>query len=308
MRALLLPLAFLVLLASPARAESQKIGILGLEVNGATDFESITVARNLTAGLRTQVGKFPKYTVATNSNKELIDEKVSNSCESEGAACMAKIGKKLGAQVLVYGHIEKKPQGGQLGYQLSLKLLDTDTQLATPYAVWIPLADTAGELNAWASKAFANVVGAPEPAGPTVGPIIKDPVPPKPGKPGGGWRMSAYVAGGVTVLLLGGMTFYGLKVLDLEGKCKVVMGTDTPIEGSDPDCFKGDKYAKNFNYTAFGAAAIGGFAIFATYKGWFGNKRSTETNAGRSTRKKKTFAVTPIVSPDGAGATVRFDW
>jgi hypothetical protein len=30
-------------------------------------------------------------------------------------------------------------------------------------------------------------------------------------------------------------------------------------------------------------------------------------SAGRQ-KKKKNFVVTPVVSPDGTGATLRFDW
>jgi hypothetical protein len=310
MRALM-PFALVALLAGSAGAETQKIGILGLEVIGATDFESTTVARNLTGGLRSQVGKFPKYALAANSNKELIDEKVGNSCENEGAACMAKIGKKLGAQGLMYGHIEKKSQGGVHGYQLTLKMLDTESQLATPYTVWIPYADIGGsELDTWSTKAFANVTGNAdgEPVGPAAPLRDRDPITPKPGKPGGGWRASAYVSGGVTVLLLGGLAFSANKVKTLNDACVLAPGShDVFVEGPS-DCSKGKTYSTMTKVTGFGAIAVGGFAILATYKGWFGSKHASEQNSGRSTRKKRTFVATPVVSPDGAGATVRFDW
>jgi hypothetical protein len=320
----LLPLALVVALTSVATAESQKIGILGLEVTGATDFESTTVARNLTTGLRAQVSKHPKYSLAPNSSVLLIDEKVNSSCDTEAATCMAKIGKKLGAQVLLFGHIEKKQQASANGYQLTLKLLDTDTKLATPYTVWIPLADIGGsELDTWASKAFANVTGAID-ATTTEPLVIKDPITPKPGKPGGGWRMSAYVSGGLTALLIGGFALTALQTKSYNKHCIEVdkdttnmmfdsSGEYEPAPGDDTyskdQCNKtGPLYSKLTYVTGISAALVGGFAIFATYKGYIGNKGSSEKNAGRSTRRKKTFAVTPIVSPDGAGATVRFDW
>jgi hypothetical protein len=53
---------------------------------------------------------------------------------------------------------------------------------------------------------------------------------------------------------------------------------------------------------------ISGFALFAIYEGFVAKKESSQQQHGARTKKKKNIAVTPIVSPDGAGATVRIDW
>ena len=56
------------------------------------------------------------------------------------------------------------------------------------------------------------------------------------------------------------------------------------------------------------AAAAGGIALVAIYKGFISKKESpTQQTSGRQ-RKKKQFAVTPVISPEGGGATFRLDW
>jgi hypothetical protein len=103
------------------------VAVLGLEViddSGTIDDAAVAFARALTDGLRRRamLGKGP-YTLAPNSNKDLLELKLLSDCGDEGRACMAEIGRELGAERLLYGKVEKRPRG----FQVSLKLLNTQT-------------------------------------------------------------------------------------------------------------------------------------------------------------------------------------
>lgn len=119
------------------------IAILGLEVVGTVDLEVVRVARELTAALRSAATSGP-YAVAPNSDKELVDVKILNSCPDERAACMIKIARALNAAYLLYGHVERRAQGAVRGYQTSLWLLRaSDGQLASS-TDFIPAAEASG--------------------------------------------------------------------------------------------------------------------------------------------------------------------
>ncbi|HET9620177.1 MAG TPA: PEGA domain-containing protein [Kofleriaceae bacterium] len=117
----------LLVLGGQAWAGS-KIAVLGLEVrdNGTgIDPETTKVAKDLTFALR-QRAATNAYNVspAANGDKELIDEKLLANCDSEAAVCMAKIGGDLGADLLLFGKIEKGTgQNGLPVYKVDLKLL-----------------------------------------------------------------------------------------------------------------------------------------------------------------------------------------
>jgi len=86
------------------------IAILGLEVydNGSgIDPETTKAARDVTAALRERA-RVPSgpYALVLGGEKELIDEKLLNNCDSEAPSCMAMIGSELGAELLMYGKIE----------------------------------------------------------------------------------------------------------------------------------------------------------------------------------------------------------
>jgi len=125
------------------------IAILGLEVydNGSgIDPDTTKAAKELTAALRdrAKAGTGP-YVLVPSGEKELIDEKLLNNCDSEAAVCMAAIGTELGADVLMYGKIEKSSQGGQTIYKVSIKLLNVGRkQLANSTVETLPLADSTG--------------------------------------------------------------------------------------------------------------------------------------------------------------------
>jgi len=306
---LLLPLALVVAFTGRATAEDKaKIAILGIEVVGSIDIDSTTTARNVTSGLRAQVRTNKRFMLAPNSAKELIDEKVATGCETELADCMSKIGKKLGAPWLLYGKIEKKAKDAAPGYQLTLRLLDVEKKSATPWSEWIPLADTGGsELDTWSAKGFNSVTGTED-----IAIVVPDPVRPKPAK-SNGWRTTAYISGAAAVVFTGIHVYAWRQLSPTDGGKKCFDDANgefiapTPADLVD-DCEAG-KRNKILTWTAGPLAlAAGGLAIYATYKGFISKRESSTGTAGKSTRKRSRFAVTPVISPDGAGATVQFDW
>jgi hypothetical protein len=145
------------------------IAILGLEVNdngSGIDPETTKAAKELTAALRerAKAGTGP-YIPVPGGEKELIDEKLLNNCDSEAAVCMAAIGTELGAEALMYGKIEKSIQNGQTFYKVSIKLLNvTRKQLANSTVETLPLADSTGvkastHARAWYAKLAGITTG-----------------------------------------------------------------------------------------------------------------------------------------------------
>ncbi|HEX2688697.1 MAG TPA: PEGA domain-containing protein [Kofleriaceae bacterium] len=125
------------------------IAILGLEVydsGSGIDLETTKAAKELTAALRdrAKAGTGP-YVPAPSGDKELIDEKLLNNCDSEAPPCMAAIGTELGADALIYGRIEKSSTNGQTIYKVSIKLLNVNRrQLASATVEALPLAESTG--------------------------------------------------------------------------------------------------------------------------------------------------------------------
>jgi hypothetical protein len=141
------------------------IAILGLEVfdnGGGIDPETTKAAKELTAALRdrAKAGTGP-YVPVPGGEKELIDEKLLNNCDSEQATCMAAIGSELGAEVLMYGKIERATQAGQTFYKVSLKLLNVNRkQLASSTVETLPLAESTGvRAQAHAKAWYAKLAG-----------------------------------------------------------------------------------------------------------------------------------------------------
>lgn len=156
-------LALVLLLAGHAYAgNKQLIAVLGLEVvdaSGGTPTPADTnVAKTLTEGLRgrAKLGSGP-FQIAGNSDKELIDEKLLKNCDSEAPTCMAKIGEDLGADVLMYGKIEKQGKS----YTVTMKLLDVHRKLVEKSSNdTIPPSQTSeAELNRWAVNIYKKLTG-----------------------------------------------------------------------------------------------------------------------------------------------------
>ncbi|HEX4421497.1 MAG TPA: PEGA domain-containing protein [Kofleriaceae bacterium] len=141
------------------------IAILGLEVadNGTgIDPETTKVAKDLTAGLRGRpAASGGSYVLAATGDKELIDEKLLNNCDSEAASCMAAIGTELQADLLMFGKIEKKTgQNGVAFYQVSLKLLNVSRKQVNSISENLPQADAATiRSSSYAKNWYAKLVG-----------------------------------------------------------------------------------------------------------------------------------------------------
>lgn len=142
----------LFLLATDSKAWAggkPPIAILGLEVydNGSgIDPETTKAAKDLTAALRdrARAGTGP-YVPVPNGDKELIDEKLLNNCDTEAPQCMAAIGTELAAEALMYGKIERSSQNGQTIYKVSIKLLNVNRkQLASSTVETLPLSESTG--------------------------------------------------------------------------------------------------------------------------------------------------------------------
>ena len=140
-----------------------KIAVLGLEVidNGSVDAETTQAAQRLADELRSEATSLDsRYALAPNSAKDLLELKLLSDCSDEGRSCMAEIGKDLGADRLLYGKLERRKNG----YQVSLKLLNTNTkQMEKTTSELIPAEDLASKkINKWSRSLYARLIGMPE--------------------------------------------------------------------------------------------------------------------------------------------------
>jgi hypothetical protein len=156
-----LAVLLLAVLGSVAWAKP-KVAVLGLEATnaGVVDPKDAANAGRLTEELRALPrGGVGKYEFAANSNRELQDEKLMGSCDTEKPACMAPIGAGLGADYLIYGKIEK----GKDGYRADLKILNVKTKAIEETSISsVPLSTFsggAGPVKEWAQKAYAKLSG-----------------------------------------------------------------------------------------------------------------------------------------------------
>ena len=117
-----------------ADAARPKIAVLGIEPRDETDARSrqrsTRLARTLTAELRARA-EAGGYELAQGAVKDLLELKLLSDCLDENPTCMTAIGQQLGADVLVYGHLQR--QRG--GYSVSLFRLETATHTVRPLDV-----------------------------------------------------------------------------------------------------------------------------------------------------------------------------
>jgi hypothetical protein len=151
------------LLSTQAFAGKPTVAVLGLEVFDATgqiDQATTQVAKELTDALRSRA-KLPSgpYQFQPGSEKELIDEKLIKNCDNEAVSCMSQIGKDLGADFLIYGRIEKKPDG----FQVSINLLNVNKKkfekAKSPLTVPHAAAKEPQQVLGVASRAYNELVG-----------------------------------------------------------------------------------------------------------------------------------------------------
>ncbi len=140
-----------------------KLAVLGLEVidNGAVDKRATQAAQALAAELRHQASRASgKYSLAPDSAKDLLELKMLSSCGDESRECMSEIGKELRANRLLYGKLERLSNG----YQVSLKLLNTDTkEMEETTRQIIPLEELhSGEITRWSRSLYARLAGEPD--------------------------------------------------------------------------------------------------------------------------------------------------
>ncbi len=162
-RIAVLALLFTGLVASPAFAGKPTVAVLGLEVvdpTGQIDQATTVVAKDLTDALRSRA-KMPSnpYAFQPGSEKELIDEKLIKNCDNEAIACMAQIGKDLGADFLVYGKFEKRPDG----YVVTINLLNVGKKKfeksRSPLSIPHAAAKDPTAIGTAATKAYNDLVG-----------------------------------------------------------------------------------------------------------------------------------------------------
>jgi hypothetical protein len=320
---LALGIAFVTAASAVANADRPKIGVLGLEVqtNGATaDPESTKIAKWLTQGLRNRATSGRgQYQLAPNSARELIDEKLMKGCENEKPDCMAQIGTDMHSDFLLYGRIDKMIKNDISVFQVTLKLLDVANQKEIgQYKQFVPVntAKAQDQAMIWAGEAYGAVTHEPiTPTPPTV--TSKDETKPNrnPAQPqddANPWKLPAKVGLYTSIGMgLGFIATWG--PLALKGK------GDHYFTGWGGSCTNTDhSFACDHGEAlATGTKVFGiGFLVSATFTGVAyymssrsGGKESPTQNSSTGRQKKeRTFVVTPVVSPDGAGATMRFDW
>ena len=151
------------LVSSPAFAGKPTVAVLGLEVvdpTGQIDQATTAVARDLTDALRSRA-KMPSnpYAFQPGSEKELIDEKLIKNCDNEAISCMSQIGKDLGADFLIYGKFEKKPDG----YVVTINLLNVSKKKfeksRSPLTIAHGAAKDPTAIGTAATKAYNDLVG-----------------------------------------------------------------------------------------------------------------------------------------------------
>jgi PEGA domain len=174
-------LVAICLTGSAAFADKPKVAILGVEVvdnGGGIDKASTDFAHDLTSALRDrpQAANGGPFTLAPNSKKELIDEKLLKSCTSDtDYPCMATIGADIdkdhgGTQFLIYGNLEKRTQAGKKGYLVNLRILNVASkQSEQTWTQFIPQDETKSA-EKWAKAAYQKLIPS---TGNTGGLVIK---------------------------------------------------------------------------------------------------------------------------------------
>jgi hypothetical protein len=387
--------AWLIATAPLARAGNKPpIAVLGLEVHdsgGGIDPGATRAARELTTALR-QRAKLATgpFEPVEDGDKELIDEKLLNNCDSEAPQCMGQIGTTLSAAWLLYGRIEK----ASAGYRVRLKLLDVSSRkVVSSTDETLPLAadhrepDVVALARTWYGKLTAFTAGgtlvvnanidrgtvllddeakgtlasgtltipkisdgrhvlaieakdyqryetpitvkngetlshtatlveaAKKPVAPGKDPIsVEGTVARRDGR-SNLWKPTFYASGAVAAAA-GGVVV--LTWLEERSKAKQIsaqgitqhncgQGLANPADKSALDAACSWRTGNMVGWIVTGVA--GAVALGSFYMAFMRDGDPAEsTTAGRGHRKRRELAITPIVTPDGGGATVRIDW
>lgn len=135
-----------------------KVAVLGLEVLDKTNAKaSIDAARQLTEGLRLAAKTSGPFEVADNSQREFLDEKIINQCESEQRDCLLKIAGNFGASSLVYGKLQLTEN--KKNFQVTVFLLSSDKGAAKPAITSVPVTASPQDLQTAGKKIYNELVG-----------------------------------------------------------------------------------------------------------------------------------------------------
>jgi hypothetical protein len=136
------------------------------------------------------------------------------------------------------------------------------------------------------------------------------------------WKYVAIGGGVLTAASLAVFINYGVKLEGLGtsgsnsffnpgSKCvDDGMGGAKGINSSDnSSCSSAKSWSHDTYIFGITAGALGAFTIFSVYKAMTHSDESYEQSASGGHRKHhEAFAITPVVSPSGAGATFRMEW
>jgi PEGA domain len=136
-----------------------KIAVLGLEVLDKTNAKpSLDAARQVTEGLRLGAkGPTGPFELAENSQREFLDEKIINQCETEQRECLNKIAGNFGANALMYGKLELTDT--KKSYRLMIWLLTVDKNTTKTTSTTVPITSSAVELQNAGKKMYGDLVG-----------------------------------------------------------------------------------------------------------------------------------------------------
>ena len=128
------------------------------------------------------------------------------------------------------------------------------------------------------------------------------------GRGGGGWTGLAIGGAIATVASAGGFawSWYELSQIGKAPGDKRGWFLAYSCTEGEAACQRGQRFEKLAYVTGIGAVVLGGFTVYAFYKG--ASQRERSVAGGRSTRARRTLTVTPVASAQGGGATLRFDW
>ncbi|WP_428262286.1 PEGA domain-containing protein [Haliangium sp.] len=163
--ALLAVLGLFTAAADAVAQDQASVAVLGLEViddGTGIDPQTTELAKILTQALRdrTRLATSP-YTLAPNSERDLLEMKLLSGCADEARTCMAGLGRDLGADWLIFGKVEKR----DTGYQVTLKLLNVSSMAMERVTTEvIPVGDNNGPAitNKWSRTLFNRLTGIPE--------------------------------------------------------------------------------------------------------------------------------------------------
>lgn len=134
-----------------------KVAVLGLESLDKTNAKaSVDAAKAITEGLRAAANAGGPYEVAPNSQREFLDEKIINQCESEQRECLLKIAGNFGATALVYGKIQLADN--KKNFQVSVSILDGKGP-GKPAVTTLPVSSSSADLQAAGRRIYNELVG-----------------------------------------------------------------------------------------------------------------------------------------------------